>query len=255
MNVSLKIHPLLLAGIIIGILLLVFLLLKGCHQSKLEVAAREKTQHIADSALTVLKDYKSAADSAAKDFQDTLELATGQLALAKEQNVRLGGELQDALADNKKLIEKHKLAEYTDTTATVVPKEYLTDCEDCFVKLENTTNKANRFQSDLNNLQDKWDKQNQIYLKRFKELDAEKLGFYNKINVLAKEAKDASDKLKPHGRLYLSWGVMWSPWPVAAGAGFMYQNKYNMMYGLKWYYGNQGHMIETSMHFPLSIKF
>jgi hypothetical protein len=252
---ALKINPWVATVLIAGILILMVALFKGCRQNKLEVAAREKTQHIADSALSALKAYKAASDSSAKDFQDTLELTTGQLALAKEQNARLGSELQDALADNKKLIDKHRLAEYTDTTATIVPREYISDCEDCFVKLENTTQKANRFQNDLNNLQDKWDKQNQIYLKRFKQLDAEKLGFYNKINALAKEAKDASDKLKPHGRLYLSWEVLFGPWPKMAGGGFMYQTKYNLMYEANWLYGNQGHMVEASIKFPLSIKF
>jgi hypothetical protein len=252
---TLKINPWVATALIAGILILVIALFKGCHQSKLEVAAREKTQHIADSALSVLKDYKAASDSAAKDFQDTLELERGQRALMENQKEQTESALDKALAENKKLIDEHRLAQYADTSATVVPHGYIVECEDCFTKLETTTSLSRRYKNDLNSLQNNWDNQNKIYLKRFKELDAEKLGFYNKINTLAKEAKDASDKLKPHGRLYLSWEVLFGPWPKMAGGGFMYQTKYNMMYEANWLYGNKGHMVEASIKFPLSIKF
>jgi len=106
-----------------------------------------------------------------------------------------------------------------------------------------------------NSLQSKWDQQSQLYQKRFRQLDEEKIGFYNKMNTIAREQKEAADKLKPHGRLYLSWGVLWSPWPVGGGAGLMYQTKYNFQYGAKVYYGRNGTTVETSMHFPLSIRF
>jgi len=252
---TLKINPIVAILIIAGAMILLFALFKGCKQNKLEVAAREKTQHIADSALAALKDYKAASDSAAKDFQDTLELERGQLALIKNQKEQTEFELDKALVENKKLIDEHRLAQYADTSATVVPHGYIVECEDCFSKLETTTSLSLRYKNDLNSLQNNWDNQNKIYLKRFKELDAEKLGFYNKINALAKEAKDASDKLKPHGRLYLSWDVLFGPWPKMAGGGFMYQTKYNIMYEANWLYGNQGHMVEASIKFPLSIKF
>lgn len=238
-----------------GILVLLFVLFRGCKQSKLEVAAKEQAQRIADSALAVLGDSKRVWDSTERDYQYSLDQAQTEkefIVAAKEQTE---GELSKALKENKELIAKHDMAKYTDTAAVIVPKEYADDCESCFVKLNNTTKLTLRYKDDLNNLQNNWDKQNQIYQKRFKQLNEERLGFYDKINSLAKEAKVATDKLQPRGRLYLSWGVMWAPWPVAAGGGFMYQNKYNMIYGAKWYYGNHGHMVETSMHFPLSIKF
>lgn len=239
---------------IIAVLVLCFLLFKGCKQSKLEVAAKEKAQKIADSALAVLNDSKRIWDSTEQNYQYSLDQAQTEkefIVAAKEQTE---SDLDKALKENKDLIAKHSLAQYTDTTAIMVPKEYTDDCESCFTKLDNTTKLTLRYKDDLNNLQNNWDKQNQLYQKRFKQLDEERLGFYNKINSLAKEAKDATDKLNPHGRLYLSWGVIWGPWPKMAGGGFMYQTKYNLQYGLKWYYGNQGHMVETSMYFPFSIK-
>lgn len=249
-----KINPWLATLVMAGILVLLFALFRGCKQSKLEVAAKEQAQHIADSALVLVGNYGNYTDSIKKDFQDSLDFERGQRELIIAQKERTEDSLDKVLKENKELIAQHKLAKYADTSAVVVPNGYVTECEDCFTKLDNTTNLVGRYKNDLNKLQDNWDKQNALYQKQFKKQDLERLGFLVKIQSLAKEAKDATDKLKPHGRLYLSWGVMWSPWPVAAGGGFMYQTKYNLQYGLKWYYGNQGHIVETSMHFPLSIR-
>lgn len=249
-----KINPWLATLVMAGILILIFALFRGCKQSKLEVAAKEKAQKIADSALAVLKESKRVWDSTEQNYQYSLDQAQTEkefIVAAKEQTE---SELSKALKENKDLIAKHKLGEYSDTNSTLVPAEYISDCESCFTKLDNTTKLTLRYKDDLNNLQNNWDKQNQIYQKRFKQLDEERLGFYNKINSLAKEAKTATDKLQPHGRLYLSWGVMFGPWPKMAGGGFMYQTKYNLMYEANWLYGNMGHMVYGSIKFPLSIR-
>jgi hypothetical protein len=251
---TLKINPIVATLVIAGILIMAFTLFRGCRQSRIEVAAKEKAEHITDSALAVIRDYKTSSDSTAKEFQDTLQFERGQKELAQAQKERTEADLDKALADNKELIAKHHLADYTDTATIVVPSAYINECEDCFTKLDNTTKISLKYKEDFNNLGKKWDNQSQLYEKRFKQLNDEKLGFYNKINSLAKDAKEATDKLKPHGRLYLSWGVLWSPWPIAAGAGVMYQTKSYFQYGAKIYYGNRGTIVETSMHFPLSIK-
>lgn len=252
---TLKINPWLATLIMAGILILLFALFRGCKNNRQLVAANTSLTFANKQLQFAIDSSQAWYDSTKGDFLHTLEFSEGQLALAKEQNMRLGGELQDALDQNKQLIAKHKLAEYADTTATTVPRDYIVECEDCFTKLDNTTNLANRYKNDLNNLQDNWDKQNQVYQKRFKALDAERLGFYNKINALSRQSQDAASKLQPRGRLYLSWGVMFGPWPKMAGAGFMYQTKANMMYEANWMYGNMGHMVYGSIKFPLSIKF
>lgn len=252
---TLKINPIVATLLIAGIIILIVALFRGCSQSRKEVVAKEKALVLADSALAVLKAFKSESDSSKKQFQDTIEFERGQYALVDAQKERTEQELDKVSRENKDLIAKHKWDKYADTTSIVVPLEYTKDCEDCFTRLETTTNLTLRYRTDINNLQDNWEKQNKIYQNRFKELDAEKLGFYNKMNLLAKQQKEAADKLKPHGRLYLSWGVLWNPWPIAAGGGLMYQNKRNLIWGLKGYYGRGGTTVETTINFPLSLKF
>lgn len=252
---TLKINPIVATLLIAGIIILIVALFKGCHESKLEGAAKENAQKIADSALSVLKIYKVTSDSTAKDFQDSLDFERGQKELAIAQKERTEEQLDASDKQVKQLLEKYKYAKYTDTTAVTVPNEYITNCADCFGKLESQNNLVNKYRSDVKNLQLNNDKQIDLYQQRFKELNAEKLGFTNKITSLLQEQKKYSDKLQPRGRLYLSWGVLFKPWPKYAGAGMMYQNKRNLIIGAMWYYGDAGHMIQTTINFPLSLKF
>lgn len=251
---TLKINPWLATAIMAGILIMAFALFRGCRQSKIQVAATEKITHIADSALALLKETKAHDDSTEQDFKDSLAFERGQKELALAQKERTEDSLDKILLQNKDLIARHHLADYNDTATIIVPNGYVQDCEECFTKLDKTTTLSLKYKDDVNNLERKWTDQNNLFTKRFKQLEDEKTSFYNKMNSLAKEGKDAADKLTPHGRLYLSWAVVCGPWPKMAGAGFLYQTKYNMMYEANWLYGSQGHMVYASMKFPLSIK-
>lgn len=241
--------------IIIGIFVLIIALMRGCSQSKTQATKHHKLDSLNTVLLQAITEEKSKSDSIKKAFQDSLEFERGQVALAKAQKIRTEAELQDVIKENRALIAQHKLHKYADTSAVTVPHGFVTECEGCFVSLEKTTNIAEKYKRDNDTLSAKQANQDRIYKKLFQELDQEKLGFYNKISALAKAQQDAIDKLKPHGRLYLSWGVLWRSWPVAAGAGLMYQNKRNLIWGAKWYYGSQGTTIETSINLPLSLNF
>lgn len=251
---TLKINPIVAILVIAGALILIFALFRGCKQAKIELAARQKAEELADSTLNVLKTFKATTDSTTVDFQIKNELLIGQIELAKSQKEKAESDLEDQIIVNNALIDKHKLVKYADTNTTVVPAEYIADCEGCFTNLEKTNKEANKYKSDVDALQDKLKNQDGIYQNRFKQLEEEKLGFYNRINSLTQQQKEVADKLKPHGRLYLSWGILFAPWPTAAGGGLLYQNKRNFIIGAHWYYGDHGHMVETTINFPLSIK-
>lgn len=252
---SLKVHPIVATLVIAGVLILIFSLFRGCRQSQKQISQYNKVDSLNRELKKVIADDKLRAESSNKQFIDSLDFAYGQYALVEAQKLRTESELQDITKENKELIAKYKLGKYTDTSSVTVPGEFVSDCQGCFVNLEKTNGVVNRYKNDINNLQNKWDKQTEIYQNRFKELDVEKLGFYNKIETLTKAKQEAIDKLKPHGRLYLSWGVLWKPLPWAAGIGAMYQTKRNLIIGAKGYYSSSGTLIETTINFPLSLKF
>jgi len=252
---SLKINPIVATLLIAGVLVLIVALIKGCSQSKLEVAAKEKAILYGDSIKATFDKYVSDSDSSTRLFQDSLGFERGQNILLENQKQRTEIKLDKLLSENKKLIAQHKLAQYADTTATLVPHGFIVDCKSCFTKLEATTNLTLKYKSDYTKLKESWDRQDKIYQNGLRSMISERQKFNEKISYLTKQQQESIGKLKPHGRLYLSWGVLWSPLPIAAGGGLMYQNKRNLIYGLKGYYGKGGTTIETTVNFPLSLRF
>lgn len=249
------INPWVAALMMTGILVLAFALFRGCKANHQLVADNTSLAATNKQLIKVIDSSKHWSDSTTKESHDSIEFLDGQIALDKEQIIRLGSDLGAALMQNTTLIDKHRLGKYTDTAATLVPQEYITDCEDCFTKLDNTTKLTLRYKDDMNRLEKKQDTLNQINKNAFRRLNDERLNLYSKIKSLALQQDSAISKLKPRGRLYLSWGVLWKPFPWGAGAGLLYQNKQNLIYGAKWYYTSQGSIIETTINFPLSIKF
>jgi hypothetical protein len=160
---TLKINPIVAILVIAGALILIFALFRGCKQAKIELAARQKAEELADSTLNVLKTFKATTDSTTVDFQIKNELLIGQIELAKSQKEKAESDLEDQIIVNNALIDKHKLVKYADTNTTVVPAEYIADCEGCFTNLEKTNKEANKYKSDVNALQDKLKNQDGIY--------------------------------------------------------------------------------------------
>lgn len=252
---SLKRDQIWAIAVIIGIIILLVALIKGCHENRGVYAKYKKLDSLNTALLNVINEDKYIIDSTQKAFQDTLEFERGQNALIEAQKQRTEEELDQVLKQNKELLDKHKLAQYTDTTATLVPHGFIVECEGCFSRLESTTNLTLKYKSDYTKLKESWDRQDKIYQSQLKSIVTERQKFNLKIESLAKQQQEYIDKAKPRGRLYLSWGVLWSPWPIAVGGGFMYQNKRNLIYGLKGYYGRGGTTVESTINFPLSLRF
>lgn len=246
-----KINPYIATFAMIVILIMAVALFKGCDNNKDLTSKFKKVDSLNTALLSVVEGGKIERDSIKKAYQDSLDFERGQNDLLRAQKERTERDMDHLEVENVALIKKYKDANYKDTSAVLVPRELMNDCESCFTNLEKSNLLSNRYRNDMNLLQENWDKQNQLYQKRFKVLEEERLGFQNKISYLVSEQKEAINKLKPRGRLYLSWGILWQPWPKYAGGGLLYQTKENMIYGAKWYYGVSGHMVETTVNFPL----
>lgn len=252
---TLKINPILLVAILIGLLVLILAFVNGCNKKK-QIAEENKSLKENNTALIKAnKDIKSYSDSMNQLTHDSLEFERGQTQLIIAQKGRTELLLDASNKTVTDLLEKHKLAQYTDTTSMVVPAEYVTDCEGCYVQLQSQNSLVNRYKKDVSLLGERYEKQERIYINRFNDMQAQSERAYFKIDSLTKVQSKSISKVDPHGRLYLSWGVMWGPLPKMAGAGLLYQSKNNMIYGAKCYYGANGYLIETTMNFPLSLRF
>lgn len=244
------------ALIIIGILLIAAI--RGCRNEKnknIEIVnfKEQIKKHKADS----IEQFK-----AKEAYRDSMGFIQGQWDLSKNRELALNENLGKANDRITILLRKHvPIKPSSDTSVTTVPNEFINDCADCFHELENGRDSVLKYKAEKDN-------QEQLLLGKINVKD-NRISFLEKSNaqlgqsnsVLLSSAKEMQDKWKPRGRLYLSWGVLWSPWPVGAGGGLMYQNKRNVMFGLKGYYGiprfekTAKTTVETTVNFPLSLRF
>lgn len=239
--------------ILIGVVVLIIALVRGCRQSRdqqIEIINYKEQikKHKADSIEQV---------KAKEVYQDSMEFIQGQWDLSKNRELALNEDLGKANDRITKLLNKHVPIKpsLSDTGIITVPMEYVRECEGCYDELANGQKLVLKYKAEKDNqfqiLSGKMNiKDNRI---SFLEKSNAALGLSN--SALLSSAKEMQDKWKPRGRLYLSWGVLWRDYvPWAAGAGMMYQNRRNLIMGGSWYYNSKGHMIQTNVHFPLSFK-
>jgi hypothetical protein len=248
--VTLQINKWLIVAILVGVVILVFTLVRGCQNGERAAALVINS----DSLTNKLKQDNINLVNQLAANADTTQFLEGQLSLSHNKEIALNENLDKANARITNLLSKHvpiKPSPY-DTGSTVVPNDYIVDCHDCFEELGNGQQLVRKYKAEKDN-------QEQIYKGQLNVKD-------NRINHLEKANKEVTSSYmaliditkdigKPKGKLYLSWGIMWGPLPRMAGAGAMYQTPRSLILGAKWYYGAAGHMVETTLNFPLSLKF
>lgn len=252
---KLEIRPIVAYAVLIVFGVLVFALIRGCNVSKKALSDQKRLMGLVDSFAADSKRAVSGWAKSKKSFQDSLEFERGQKSLVEAQKERTEYDLDKAHQENKELLEKYNLQRYADTSMVSAPSEFIHDCHDCFKRLDITDKLSMKYKNEIKEWGLRFKRETSVLEGRTKEVERERDVYYNQVDSFRKAHEKVASKIEPRGRLYLSWGVLWSPLPVAAGGGLMYQNKRNLIYGLKGYYGKGGTTIETTINFPLSLKF
>jgi hypothetical protein len=249
--VQLKINNLtvLISLILIG--LLIFALIRGCNNSRDNAAlAVNYKQRESD-----LKDILKKVNEENAAYKDTVEFLNGQLSLTDNKLLSLNEDLRGANDRITTLLKKHvPITPSLDTNVTTVPNLFLDECADCFKELGNGQRLVIKYKAEKEGQEKTYKNLLSVKDNRINSLEKSNDSLMRSYTSLLDSSKKFQENFMPRGRLYLSWGVLWSPWPVAAGAGVLYQNKRNMIYGAKIYYGVNKTQVETTMNFPLSFK-
>lgn len=251
---TIKISNWLVFGVLIGVCILIIALAKGCQKAKGDKANIEKLLSLTDSLRSISKQAVEGWKESKKQFEDSLEFERGQRSLVEAQKERTEDELNKSHKDNMVLLLKYEYQKYQDTSMVSAPREFVEDCHDCFTKLSITDKLSLQYKKQVSEWGVKYERETMMLNGRYKQVERERDSYYRKVDSLSQAQEKAVDKIKQKGRLYLSWGVLWRPWPQYAGAGILYQTKQNMIYGAKCYYGTTGYMVETTLNFPLSLK-
>lgn len=236
----------------LGVVILMFALVRGCQNEK--------------KSASIVIDFKGRINKLTQDsidnanqltaYKDTMQFMDGQLSLSKNKELSLNEDLGKANHRITALLKKHvPIQPSSDTSAVLVPNDYLVDCKDCFEELGNGQKLVRKYKEEKDNQEKIYKGQLNLKDNRINNLEKSNINLTAGYKSLIDSSKKMQDVLNPRGRLYLSWGVLWKDYvPWAAGAGLMYQNKRSLIIGASWYYNSKGHMIQTNVHFPLSLK-
>lgn len=251
MQVKISNWAILVTLVLLG--LLIVALIRGCknnqHNGALIVNHESRINNLVhDSTETVKKLIEN---------HKQMEVLEGQLSLSNNKLLFLDENLGKANDRITVLLKKHVPINpsLVDTGVMVVPTMYVNECADCFIELSNGQKLVIQYKAEKENQFNLLSGKINLKDNRIRDLETANVKLTSNYRSLIDSSKRFQDKLKPRGRLYLSWGVLYYPWPKAAGMGLMYQTKRNLIIGGMWYYGTQGHMVETNIHFPLSLRF
>lgn len=247
---KISISPLFGGAILLGILILVFALTRGCSQGKLKDEAYAK----AIEANKVLEGRLKANEI---NFNTSLEYANGVISLRDNQ---LQATRNDLVASNSRidaLLKKHKPVQVdTDDSVTMVPNTFVEECSECFAELEYHKGKSSRFIKETDSLHVAHLAKEVIQEKRIKQLEGEKEDVSQTLTDCLTAARKQADKLEPRRTMYLNMGAIGGKKDVlmGIGAGLMYQDKRKRGFGFTWYGTSQGSIVTANLSFPLSFK-
>lgn len=251
---SIKVSNWVIFAFLIGIGLLIFALARGCKKINQDQVNINKLMELTDSSMALSRRAVTEWADAKKAYKDTLEFERGQRMLAEAQKERTEDDLSKALSENERLIKKYKNQEYTDTTMVQAPREFVDDCKDCFSQLEITNKITLKYKQEVADWAVRFKRETDLISGRVVQVEKERDSYRFSVDSLTNIQEKSVSSIKPRGRLYLSWGVLWSYWPAAAGGGLMYQTPRNVIFGAKCYYGAGKTTVETTINFPLSLR-
>jgi hypothetical protein len=253
--VTIKIKPWLIYATLIALGVLLFASMRGCHQGQSAVAASIAFGRANDSLINVTKILRVVIDSTKKGYQDSLDFVNGQLALKNNQLVSTKYSLDSADQRITALIDKHKdIQPNKDTTVTIVPNNFITECHECFTELKGGQEKVKLYISQLDSVKQVTQNKLNLQQNRINQLDQQNIQLSGTLQDCLEISKTAQKKLAPHGMLYFSWNLLWQTyWPHGFGMGLIYRNKYNVEWGGKYYFTNSGSMVETEVNLPLTF--
>ena len=246
---TLTINKWLIVAILVGVVVLVFALVRGCQNGKklasINIDYDGKISQLKKNAIEDLKQLTA--------YRDTMQFLDGQLSLSKNKELFLNEDLGKANDRISILLKKHvPIKPSSDTSMTWAPNEFINECAECFHELKNGQQLVKKYKAEKEN-------QEQICIEKLNVKD-------NRINHLEKANKEVTssymaliditkDANTRRRMLYFSYGILWSAYvPKMGGMGLMYQDKRLRQYGVKAYFGAYKPMLETQVNMPLSFK-
>lgn len=236
----------------VGVVVLIISLVKGCNNqkqlSKINIDYNGRIKSLMADSVERVKELAA--------YRDTMQFLDGQLSLSDNKLLFLNEDLGRANDRIGTLLKKHvPILPSLDTNITTVGNDFIEECADCFKELGNGQKLVLKYKAEKDNQEQIFKGLVNVKDNRIRNLEKSNSQLLKNYTSLIDSSKRFQNNSMPRGRLYLSWGVLWKSYvPWAAGAGLMYQTRRSVIFGASWYYNSHGHMVQTNIHFPLSLR-
>lgn len=248
-----KIHPLVATALLITIIVLAFAMFRGCENEKSTSADNLKLRE----RLKRLENDSTQNAHEKEMFQETIKVQEGQLDISTNKIVSLSTDLDKANDRASALLKRHIPIEANpDTTATLVPNEYLDECQSCFNELEIGKTLISKFRAEKDNQEQQYKSLLGTKDNRIKSLELSNNRSESLYRSLLNDAKESQKRLEQRRMLYFKLGALAinQTFPNSAGTGLIYQDKMKRMFGVDIYLSPFGTIYGANIAFPLSLK-
>jgi hypothetical protein len=247
--VTLSINKWLIVAVLVWVVILVVALARGCQKQKeLASITIDYEGQISQLKKNAIEDLKQLSA-----YKDTMQFMDGQFELSKNKELSLNEDLGKANDRITLLLRKHVPIKPSpsDTSMTLAPNEFITECAECFHELKNGQQLVLKYKAEKDNQEQICNGKLNVKDKRINILEKSNSSLTTKYKSLI----DSNSKVQRKGMLYFSYGVLWDAYvPKMGGIGLMYQDKRLRQFGVKGYFGSSKPLIETQVNMPLSFK-
>lgn len=186
-------------------------------------------------------------------YADTIEFLNGQIELKNNQLAATKIEIDSFNLTVKLLKKKYKpVTPAIDTNVTIVPNEYISNCADCFAKLDAYDNRISASIADYNELNELYIQQAATYENQLIETQLQRDSCYKQFNKISQTA----GKYEPAMKIKLGIGAMSinSILPNAIGPGLMYEDKKGNDYIGRVYLSEYGKIYSIDIFKTISFR-
>lgn len=254
---TVKFNPFVLLSLVIGVIFILFLLVRGCKYSENKYAENIVLKESLDSM--VLKNERDSMVAAQheKDYADSLQFVNGELSL--EIVKRVATEEKLLATTNNAAFWKQKYQSVQpdmDTSVTLTPNEFIQDCHECFDDLEQKDRLIKSYVQQVKSVDSTHKVKEKIQENRIKELASERNTFQQNAEdaiLIAAKAQKLSERRR---KGFISLGLMGEKehFIMGIGAGGFYMDKRERVFGGNLYGTNRGPYVTANIMMPLSFR-
>jgi len=209
-----------------------------------------KLQHEIDSVQALIR---------ATLYADTIAAIKKDKERAFMQYQHATTDLNKTLAENKRLINKYQTTNYNqivDSSAVLMPAEFVNDCKDCFTRLEITTDSIEYFKYQADAIQTLYISQSSIDSARIMELEKQKIKLNKDYNDMRMAAEVQAKALQPTRKIKTGIAARLNDkfLPNGVGPGLMYEDKKDRDFAVKALFGNGPPSYVVDVYVPFTFK-